>query len=220
MSEPVAIEGLSFEAALAELEQIVAKLESGQAPLEDSIRMYERGAALKAAGVIEAYWVVAPDGSAPTAPGPSRFRPTDERGLRGSLVETARGYLGVPYLFGGTTDRGFDCSGLVYYVFKEQNIAVPRVPKDMFVAMTRVPDEDLAPGDVVFFNTFAKLSHVGIYIGDRQFIHAPHRGKTVAIESLDTGYYAKRYVGARRVETARAGASSVQLDYSDAVAGL
>ena len=136
-------------------------------------------------------------------------------------VSIAKRVLGTPYRWGGTSAKsGFDCSGLVYYVFKEQNIAVPRVPKDMFVAMTRVPDEDLAPGDVVFFNTFAKLSHVGIYIGDRQFIHAPHRGKTVAIESLDTGYYAKRYVGARRVETARAGASSVQLDYSDAVAGL
>ena len=135
-------------------------------------------------------------------------------------VNIAKRLLGTPYRWGGTSAKtGFDCSGLVYYVFKEQNIAVPRVPKDMFVAMARVPDEDLAPGDVVFFNTFAKLSHVGIYIGDRQFIHAPHRGKTVAIESLDAGYYAKRYVGARRVETARATGSD-QLDFSDAVAGL
>ena len=148
-----------------------------------------------------------------------RTEPEHKQVLRRQVVELAKNLVGIPYRFGGFDIDGFDCSGLVYYVFKEQNIAVPRVPKDMFVAMTRVPDEDLAPGDIVFFNTFAKLSHVGIYIGDRQFIHAPHRGKTVAIESLDTGYYATRYVGARRVETARAGAS-VQLDYSDAVAGL
>jgi cell wall-associated NlpC family hydrolase len=75
-----------------------------------------------------------------------------------------------------------------------------------------VPDDNLAPGDVVFFNTFAKLSHVGIYIGNREFIHAPTRGKTVAIDSLDSGYYAKRYVGARRA--ALANASIDQPDYS------
>ena len=85
--------------------------------------------------------------------------------------------------------------------------------------MKKVPDGELAPGDVVFFNTFGRLSHVGIYIGNREFIHAPHRGKTVAIESLDSGYYAKRFAGARRVETARADGSD-RLDYSDAQAGL
>ena len=135
-------------------------------------------------------------------------------------VNIAKRLIGAPYRWGGTSAKtGFDCSGLVYYVFKQQSIVVPRVPKEMFVAMKKVPDGELAPGDVVFFNTFGRLSHVGIYIGNREFIHAPHRGKTVAIESLDSGYYAKRFAGARRVETARADGSD-RLDYSDAQAGL
>ena len=134
-------------------------------------------------------------------------------------VKIAKTMIGKPYRWGGTNAKtGFDCSGLVYYVFKEQDIAVPRVPKDMFVAMTKVQDDNLAPGDVVFFNTFAKLSHVGIYIGNRQFIHAPHRGQTVTIESLDTGYYAQRYVGARRVAVASTAGN--QRDSADLWVGM
>lgn len=138
-------------------------------------------------------------------------------------VSIAKRLLGTPYRWGGTSAKtGFDCSGLVYYVFKQQNIDVPRVPKDMFVSMQSVPEGNLAPGDIVFFNTFGKLSHVGIYIGNREFIHAPTRGKTVAIDSLDAGYYSKRYVGARRVETTQASSaySAEPATFMDIVAGL
>ena len=159
----------------------------------------DRGAALKAAGVIEAFWVVAPDGSAPTAPGPSRFRPADERGLRGSLVETARGYMGVPYLFGGTTDRGFDCSGLTGAVYRLNGLRLPRNSMAQFEAGTPVELDRARPGDLLFFATKAagRVSHVGLYLGNGAFIHAPSPGRTIRQDELADPYFRKALLGAR-----------------------
>lgn len=159
----------------------------------------DRGATLKAAGVIEAYWVVAPDGSAPTAPGPSRFRPTDERGLRGSLVETAKGYMGVPYLFGGTTDRGFDCSGLTGAVYQLNGLRLPRSSQAQFEAGTPVDLDRARPGDLLFFDTKAtgRVSHVGLYLGKGTFIHAPSPGRSIRKDELTDPYFRKALLGAR-----------------------
>ncbi|MEI7785743.1 MAG: C40 family peptidase [Betaproteobacteria bacterium] len=115
-------------------------------------------------------------------------------------VELARTLLGIPYRWAGTDPTlGFDCSGLVYYVFNELQVRMPRMPRDLFKSTEQVVKADLKPGDLLFFNTFAKLSHVGIYIGEGRFIHAPRRGTTVTIESMDSSYYRGRYAGARRV---------------------
>jgi len=108
--------------------------------------------------------------------------------------------LGTPYRWGGAEPlRGFDCSGLIQYVFGRLQVSVPRMPVDFFRKYNPVATSQLLPGDVVFFNTFAKISNVGIYIGDRQFIHAPHKGLDVRIESMDSAYYKTRFAGARRV---------------------
>ncbi|WLT32952.1 C40 family peptidase [Geothrix sp. PMB-07] len=158
-----------------------------------------RGEALKAAGVIEAYWVVAPDGSAPAAPGPVHLRPTDERGLRAGLVDSARGYLGVPYLFGGTTERGFDCSGLTGAVYQLNGLRLPRSSQAQYEAGNAVSLEEAQPGDLLFFATGGggRVSHVGLYLGQGAFIHAPRSGQSIRQDNLGDRYYRKALVGVR-----------------------
>lgn len=158
-----------------------------------------RGEALKAAGVIEAFWVVAPDGSAPGAGGPVRLRPPDERGLRASLVESARGYLGVPYLFGGTTERGFDCSGLTGAVYRLNGLRLPRSSQAQFDAGSPVDLDSARPGDLLFFATAggSQVSHVGMYLGQGAFIHAARSGQGIRQDDLSDRYYRKTFLGAR-----------------------
>lgn len=158
-----------------------------------------RGEALKAAGVIEAFWVVAPDGSAPGAGGQIRAHPSDERGLRASLVATARGYLGVPYLFGGTTERGFDCSGLTGAVYRLNGLQLPRSSQAQFEAGGPVDLDELQAGDLLFFATGGggRVSHVGVYVGQGAFIHAPRSGQGIRQDELSDRYYRKAFVGAR-----------------------
>jgi cell wall-associated NlpC family hydrolase len=158
-----------------------------------------QGVALKAAGVLEDYYVVAPDGSAPTAPGRPRLRPSDEGGLRASLVETALGYQGVPYLFGGTTDKGFDCSGLTGAVYQLNGLRLPRNSMAQFDAGTPVTLEQARPGDLLFFATKApgRVSHVGLYLGQGTFIHAPRTGKAIRKDDLQSAYYREAFLGAR-----------------------
>ncbi len=115
-------------------------------------------------------------------------------------VELAKTMIGIPYRWAGADPlSGFDCSGLVYYVFNQLQVRLPRVPRELFHRTEQIGRSELQPGDLLFFHTFARLSHVGIYIGEGRFIHAPRRGKNVTIESIDSKYYQKRYAGARRV---------------------
>ena len=116
------------------------------------------------------------------------------------IVATAKQYLGVPYKWGGTDPSGFDCSGFVYYVLRCNGINVSRTQTAMYAQGTPVAKSNLKPGDVVFFqNTYkAGLSHVGIYVGDGQFIHAPSSGKVVSYANLYTDYYIEHYYGAVR----------------------
>ncbi len=116
-----------------------------------------------------------------------------------SIVSTAKKYLGVKYVYGGTTPKGFDCSGLVQYVCKSLGISVNRTAASQFSNGRAVNKSDLQPGDLVFFAKSSKISHVGIYIGGGQMIHAPHTGDVVRIASINSGYYKRTYVGARRV---------------------
>jgi hypothetical protein len=159
-----------------------------------------RGEALKGAGILEAFWVVAPDGSAPGAAGKLRLRPTDEGGLRASLVETARGYLGVPYLFGGTTERGFDCSGLTRAVYQLNGLRLPRTSQAQFDAGGAVDLKQAKAGDLVFFATAGgdRVSHVGVYLGQGAFLHAPRSGQGIRQDDLTDRYYRKTLVGVRR----------------------
>jgi cell wall-associated NlpC family hydrolase len=117
----------------------------------------------------------------------------------------ALGLIGIRYKFGGSTpETGLDCSGLVRYVFQQvTGIDLPRTAKEMSQVGEKVAIDDLQPGDLVFFNTrrFA-FSHVGIYLGDNRFIHAPSRGKEVELATIDKTFWQKRFNGARRLASA------------------
>ena len=118
---------------------------------------------------------------------------------RQSVLNYTAQFLGVPYVYGGSTPSGFDCSGFTSYVFKNTVGSIPRVAQAQYDATTRVSRDDLLPGDLVFFgSSTSSISHVGIYVGSNQFIHAPSTGDVVKYSSL-TGSYATRYQGAGRV---------------------
>jgi cell wall-associated NlpC family hydrolase len=115
-------------------------------------------------------------------------------GHAGGVVGVAMRYLGVPYVWGGASPSGFDCSGFTMYVFAQVGISLPHNAAMQYGMGSAVGREFLQPGDLVFFNG---LGHVGIYIGGNQMIHAPHTGDVVKISAL-TGWYSSTYVGARR----------------------
>jgi cell wall-associated NlpC family hydrolase len=126
-------------------------------------------------------------------------RKADES-IKDRLLRVARRMLEVPYRFGGTTLWGLDCSGFVQKTFAFLNLDLPRSAREQFREGAKVAKADLSPGDLVFFRTYAEYpSHVGIYLGDNRFVHASSRERKVTVESLDTPYYVKRYIGAKRM---------------------
>jgi cell wall-associated NlpC family hydrolase len=122
-------------------------------------------------------------------------------GDRQAIVQYARSFLGTPYRYGGTTRSGVDCSGLVTAVYREFNISLPRSSKDQSRVGKRVDRSSLAPADLVFFKTSGSgtISHVGIYIGNGQFIHASTGAKKVRIDHMNDDYFKRRFRTARRV---------------------
>ncbi len=116
------------------------------------------------------------------------------------IVNYAKQFLGVPYVWAGRSPSGFDCSGFISYVFGQQGISVPRMADEQFAIGLSVNQYDLQQGDLVFFTTYEPgPSHVGIYIGNGQFIHASSGAGHVTITSLSSQYYQARYLGARRI---------------------
>lgn len=136
------------------------------------------------------------------------------RDVASDLVLSAMNFLGVPYKRGGNSaDDGFDCSGFTRHIFEMSlGLVLPRRVDDQASAsgLVRIAREELRPGDLVFFNTLRRtFSHVGIYIGDGKFIHAPRTGSEVRIEDMRQAYWDRRFTGARRAEATSAAMQGV-----------
>lgn len=145
-------------------------------------------------------------GIAPSASALSATSDTVAQGSSGSsltgqaIVAEAQKHLGAPYVYGGASPAGFDCSGLVYYVLKTLGYSPNRTPEAQYAQGTYVSKANLLPGDIVFFSgNGSTITHVGIYAGNGQFIHSPNSRSTVSYASLTSGYWSEHYYGARRV---------------------
>lgn len=124
---------------------------------------------------------------------------------RGGMIERALSWLGVRYRFGGQDEKkGFDCAGLVRRVFSSMAVNLPRTAAAQFGQGCIVERHELQPGDLVFFrNTYKRgISHVGIYIGNGEFVHAASRRRAVVVDRLDAPYFRERFAGARRIMSA------------------
>lgn len=159
----------------------------------------------------------APDavGTTDSAPTASASAPSEREELRRdrprhigeAIAQFALGFRGVPYRLGGADPEGFDCSGLVQYVFAQYGIAVPRIVEAQYEVGKTVKPSDLAPGDLIFFNTKSRgrgVSHVAIAVGNVSFVHAPNSTGVVRVETLDQSYWGARVVGIRRINASSA----------------
>ncbi|MBN1663298.1 MAG: C40 family peptidase, partial [Deltaproteobacteria bacterium] len=151
--------------------------------------------ALKSEGVIEEFYIVQPEDYAV-----SKKQAYGANYLRDEIVKTAQSFIGLPYLWGGTSaDTGFDCSGLAMAVYQINGLNLPRSSGEQYESGIAVEYKDLKKGDLIFFSNAAdsKINHVGIYMDEDLFIHAPGRGKTIRCDSLSQPYFRGNYRGAR-----------------------
>ncbi|TNF47874.1 MAG: hydrolase [Deltaproteobacteria bacterium] len=150
---------------------------------------------LQAQSLIDTFFIVFPEDY--TA---ARIKKSGKGNLRDELVKTAKRFIGIPYRWGGTTAKnGFDCSGLTMVSYRLNGLNLPRVSRSQFKAGKWVSKKKLQPGDLVFFATKGgtRVTHVGMYVGGGNFIHAPRTGKNVRIEKLSNAFFAKTYMGGR-----------------------
>jgi cell wall-associated NlpC family hydrolase len=169
------------------------KVRFGDFPSRTEAR--RRAEALRAAGIIDRYYLVGPEDYATT-----RQRVCGTPCLREEITKTAQRFLGVPYRFGSSSPKkGFDCSGFVMTVYRLNGLRLPRASADQWRAGRPVRIRQLSKGDLVFFATSGqgRISHVGIYMGKNRFIHAPSRGKKIRFGSLSNDYFKRRFMGAR-----------------------
>lgn len=126
----------------------------------------------------------------------TRASPSRSSGEQAAVVAVRQ--IGVPYLYGGSTTRGFDCSGLVQYAWSAVGKRIPRTTSEQWQQLSPVPNRELRVGDLLFFKIDGQISHVGLYLGDRRFVHAPSSGRDVTVASLDTEFYRRTFVRAAR----------------------
>jgi peptidoglycan DL-endopeptidase CwlO len=177
------------------IESQIASLHSREAQISSQIKQLIREEQARQNAAANAAAAAATGGSSTTSTGGGDIPIPPSGTLGGQAVGIAMQYLGTPYVWGGASPGGFDCSGLTMYVYSRLGVSLPHNAAAQYGMGVAVPRSALEPGDLVFFDG---LGHVGIYVGNNAFIHAPHTGDVVRVSSL-SGWYSSTYVGARRV---------------------
>ena len=176
------------------------RMRSGAGTSYSTIGYYNKGIQVKVTGKVGSWYAVSYNGL-------SGYMSTDYvklstgNAVADKIVATAKQYLGTPYVYGGSSPRGFDCSGFMYYLYRQYGYSLWRGAGGQWNHNgTKVDKSDLQPGDLVFFSdSVDPIGHVGMYIGDNQFIHASSGKGCVVITSLSSSYYANHYTGAKRI---------------------
>jgi len=135
---------------------------------------------------------------APAAKNATVVRPQLKPSIGERAAAIALRQVGTPYRYGGASPRGFDCSGLVHYSYANAGKTIPRTTSGLWASLMPVDSGRVRAGDLLFFNIAGKMSHVGMYIGNGRFVHAPSTGKTVSVEHLDNDYYRRTLIRAGR----------------------
>ncbi len=183
----------SIQSQLAERQALYSSIKDQIAQLEAAERARQARLAAQAKAAAKQQQSAPAPAPAPSSPSGGSSAPPPA--THSSVVSIALQYLGVPYVWGGASPSGFDCSGLTMYAYAKVGVYLPHNAAMQYGMGTPVARSQLAPGDLVFFSG---LSHVGMYIGGGRFVHAPHTGDVVKISSLSEYWYAATYVGARR----------------------
>ena len=136
--------------------------------------------------------------SVPQSQPGSVARPLDSNSVGNRAAAVALNQVGVPYRYGGSSPSGFDCSGLVHYSYASAGKSIPRTTAGQWANLSPVEGRKLRTGDLLFFSIAGKMSHVGLYLGDDRFVHAPSTGKVVSVESLRSDYYRQAFIRAAR----------------------
>lgn len=135
--------------------------------------------------------------STPESPQEIAVLPPSSDSARYALLNESKKFIGTPYRYGGTTPKGFDCSGFIQHIYRLQGYLLPRTSRDQFSQLT--PVSAPKPGDLVFFHRGGRINHVGLYIGGGKMIHSPQSGERVRIESIEKPNWKRRYAGARTI---------------------
>jgi peptidoglycan DL-endopeptidase CwlO len=184
----------SIEGQLAERRQLLSSIKSEIAQIQAAEQAQQAELAAQARARLASAGATVLDASAGAVVNPpDSYVPPPSK--YGGVVGIAMQYLGIPYVYGGASPSGFDCSGFIMYVFAQVGISLPHNAAAQYGYGMPVSQDQLQPGDLVFFNG---LGHAGIYVGGGSFIHSPHTGDVVKISSM-SGWYSSTYVGARRL---------------------